>query len=159
MLKFSGQFWLINTAIFFIYLTTIPYIEICSDLLQTKYSMDEKKAGFLFGVPYLMSVVLMPIIGLFSDFIGLRIKCVIFSSFILIAAFLTSMLMPSCNDSCNNELYTIVLLGIGYSVYVAVIFPCIPFVVEEKVVGSAFGISITMINIALSVSPSINGYL
>lgn len=121
--------------------------------------MNEKKAGFLFGVPYLMSVVLLPLIGLVSDYIGLKVKAVIFSSVIFIATFTTSMLMPSCTDSCSNELYSIVMLGIGYSIYVSMIFPCIPFVVQEKVTGSAFGISITMINIALSISPSIIGYL
>lgn len=33
MLKFSGQFWLINIAICLNYMTFIPYIEIISDLL------------------------------------------------------------------------------------------------------------------------------
>lgn len=140
-------------------MTIIPYIEICSDMLQLKYSMSEKKAGFFFGLPYLMSVVLLPLIGRLSDHIGMRIKSVILSSLIFIATFTTSMLMPSCTDSCYNELYSIVLLGLGYSLYVANIFPCIPFVVEEKVLGSAYGISITMINVALSISPSIIGYL
>ena len=120
--------------------------------------MPVKKAGILFGLPYLISVVLLPIIGLFSDFLGNRVKIVILSSLVLIGAFLTSLLMPSCND-CYYEMYTIVIFGIGYSMYVGTIYACIPFVVEERLVGSAFGITFTMINIALSISPSIIGYL
>ena len=112
-------------------MTIVPYIEILSDLLQTKYKMPINKAGILFGLPYLISVFLLPIIGLYSDFLGNRVKIVIFSSLILIGAFSSSLLMPSCDD-CLNELYSIVIFGIGYSLYAGTIYACIPFVVEER---------------------------
>jgi hypothetical protein len=56
-----------------------------------------------------------------------------------IATFTTSMLMPKC-DQCYNEVYPLVMLGFAYTVYASVIWGSIPYAVEPKNVGTAFGI-------------------
>jgi hypothetical protein len=47
---------------------------------------------------------------------------------ILILAFASSIMMPEC-QKCYNELYPLVLVGIGYSIYAAAIWGSVPYVV------------------------------
>ena len=77
-------------------MSIMPYIQVASDLLQSKYHFDKITAGYLFGVPYIISAVLSPILGLGIDKIGKRVLLICISSGILIMAFGASMMMPEC---------------------------------------------------------------
>jgi type IV secretory pathway TrbF-like protein len=48
-----------------------------------------------------------------------------------------------------------ILIGIGYSAYAASLWACIPYVVEPKTIGTAFGITTALQNIGLSIGPTI----
>jgi hypothetical protein len=50
------------------------------------------------------------------------------------------MMMPECHQ-CYNEMYPLVLTGIGYSIYAAACWGSVPYVVDAKAVGTAFGIA------------------
>jgi len=73
-----------------------------------------------------------------------------------IATFTTSMLMPKC-DQCYNEVYPLVLTGIGYSIYAAAIWGSVPYVVEPAQVGTAFGMATAIQNIGLVIAPTAVG--
>ena len=80
------------------------------------------------------------------------------SSVILIIAFTSSMFMPECYQ-CYNEVYPLVLTGIGYSIYAAAIWGSVPYVVAPTSVGTAFGIATAIQNIGLVVAPTIIGMI
>jgi MFS family permease len=130
-----------------------------SDLLQTKYKMSEDKSAIFFGIPYEVGIIFLPPMGLWADKHGKRAKIAIIGSFFFIAAFTTSALLPSCDDSCNQELIPIVLIGLGYSIYVGVIWGLIPLVVKDEQVGTAFGIGMSFMNIGMTISPEVGGYI
>jgi hypothetical protein len=66
---------------------------------------------------------------------------IVASTVILFAAHVTNMFLPNCNpgDHCYSELGPLILIGIGYSIYAAALWGSIPYVVEAKTVGTAFG--------------------
>lgn len=80
------------------------------------------------------------------------------SSVILITGFTASMLMPEC-DQCYNEVYVLVLTGIGYSIYASAIWGSVPYVVAPRAVGTAFGLATSVQNIGLCTAPTIVGYI
>jgi hypothetical protein len=80
------------------------------------------------------------------------------SSVILVAAFFMSMMAPECHQ-CSNEIYPLVMTGVGYSIYAAAIWGSIPYVVPESAVGSAFGVTTAIQNIGLCVAPTLVGYI
>ena len=139
-------------------MSVFPYIQNASDLLQTKYGFDKVTAGFLFGVPYIISAVSSPFIGAAIDKFGKRAFLVCLSSVILIIAYTASMMMPECHK-CYNEVYPLVLTGIGYSIYAAAIWGSVPYVVNPAQVGSAFGMATAIQNIGLVVAPTAVGYI
>jgi nitrate/nitrite transporter NarK len=126
--SFRLSFWLLTASCVVTYMSVFPYIQICSDLLQTKYGFDKVEAGQLFSVPYLISAFSSPFLGFAIDRLGRRALVVIISSLILTAAYTTSMMLPAC-DRCYHELYPLVLTGIGYSIYAAAIWGSVPYVV------------------------------
>lgn len=156
--SFRLSFWLLTCSCVVTYMSVFPYIQICSDMLQTKYSFDSVEAGHLFGIPYLISAFTSPFLGLMIDKIGRRALIIIISSVILISAFLISMLLNPC-DQCYSEVYPLILVGVGYSIYAAAIWGSVPYVVTPQTVGTAFGICTAIQNIGLTIAPTIVGYI
>jgi len=68
------------------------------------------------------------------------------------------MMMPEC-DQCYNEMYPLVLTGVGYSIYAAAIWGSIPYLVSSTTVGTAFGIATAIQNIGLVISPTLVGLI
>ena len=131
----------------------------CSDLLQTKYKMSEVKSATFFGIPYEVGIIGLPPVGLYADKHGHRTIIAIIGSIFFLAAFTVSAFLPTCDDSCNQELIPIVLIGLGYSTYAGVIWGLIPLVVTEKQVGTAFGIGMSFMNIGMAITPEVGGYI
>jgi MFS family permease len=140
------------------YMTIIPYLQNSSDLLQTKYHFDKVAAGFYFGIPNIVSACASPPLGILIDKIGKRAILCCVSSIILIIAFSSSMNMPECYQ-CKNELFPLVLLGCGASIYSAVIWASIPYVVKESTLGTAFGVTTAIQNTGLVIAPSLVGLI
>lgn len=69
-----------------------------------------------------------------------------------------SMMAPEC-DQCNNEIYPLVLTGIGFSIYAVAMWGSIPYVVPESATGSAFGVTTAIQNTGLCVAPTLVGYI
>uniref|UniRef100_A0A7S3CLB5 Lysosomal dipeptide transporter MFSD1 n=1 Tax=Strombidium rassoulzadegani TaxID=1082188 RepID=A0A7S3CLB5_9SPIT len=154
LMKFKLPFWLLTGSCVVTYMSVFPYIQISSKLLQDKYGFDKDMAGKLFSVPYLISAISSPFLGFFIDRIGRRALLISVSSVILITAYSLSMVMPSC-DQCYNEMYPLVLTGVGYSIYASAIWGSVPYTVLPQTVGSAFGICTAIQNIGLVVAPLI----
>ncbi len=52
---------------------------------------------------------------------------------------------PPYPDPCSNTYFTyllipLLLLGIFYASYAAVLWPCIPLICDKKILGTGFGI-------------------
>lgn len=108
-------------------------------MLQTKYGLSEKVATKVFGIPYIISACTSPFLGLLIDKVGKRVHLVILSSFLLLLAHVITMILPVC-DGCYSEVGPLVLTGIGYSIYAAALWGSVPYVVEARTVGTAFGL-------------------
>mmetsp|Transcript_2116 Transcript_2116/g.5231 ORF Transcript_2116/g.5231 Transcript_2116/m.5231 type:complete len:112 (+) Transcript_2116:1009-1344(+) len=68
------------------------------------------------------------------------------------------MLIPDC-DGCYWGAISLAFLGLGYAVYAAVMWAAIPYTVEAKTIGTAFGVATAVQNFGLAVGPLIVGGL
>ena len=91
-------------------------------------------------MPYIISAIASPFLGLGLDKFGKRAFLTCLASFILIIGFTSSMMMPECYQ-CYYELYPLILTGVGYSIYASAIWGCVPYVVKPSLVGTAFGLA------------------
>lgn len=68
------------------------------------------------------------------------------------------VVMPDCS-ACWYSVMPMVLLGIGYSLYAAVMWASIPLVVKPEAVGTAFGVTTSVQNFGLAFAPMIIGVI
>lgn len=154
-MNLGTSFWLLAISSIYIYMTVWPYMQTVVKKLITKYGFVNTEAALLFGVPFLVSAIVCPIIGLVSDKCGRRVQFIMAAHLVLILAFIISIAIPDCNDTdkCYHEFIPLFLLGIGYAIYISIFYASIPLLVEHKNVGSAYGISQIFPNIALLYAP------
>ena len=125
---FSTSFWLLTFSCVITYMSVFPYLQNCSDLLQRKYGFDKITAGYFFGIPNIIMAIVSPILGAVIDKYGKRAFLISLSSIILITGFICSTKMPECHQ-CYNEVYPLVIIGIGFTIYASTTWGSIPHVV------------------------------
>ncbi len=80
---------------------------------------------------------------------------VVLSSALLVVAHLFNMLLQPCEEACYTELAPLILVGIGYSIYAAALWGSIPYVVEPRTVGTAFGFCTAIQNAGMAIAPTV----
>lgn len=134
-----------------------PYVQYSTDMLQQRFGFGSS-AGTFYALPYIISGVMSPILGFVIDKIGKRALFIMFSSvFILLACIITMLIPPA--DPGNPQylvLIPLILLGLGYSVYAAALWGCIPYTVPARLIGTAYGLTTAVQNIGLTISPLIS---
>jgi len=118
-------------------------------------------SGDLITIVYLSSALITPIFGRFIDKFGRRVSLMMVASTIFICTHLYIAFIP--DGTALYPSYWIIggLVGIGmfYSVYASIFWPCVPLVVEGRVIGSAYGIITALQNLMLATIPLLTGYI
>eukprot|EP00331_Platyophrya_macrostoma_P028451 CAMPEP_0176444524 /NCGR_PEP_ID=MMETSP0127-20121128/23114_1 /TAXON_ID=938130 /ORGANISM="Platyophrya macrostoma, Strain WH" /LENGTH=462 /DNA_ID=CAMNT_0017830049 /DNA_START=22 /DNA_END=1410 /DNA_ORIENTATION=+ len=155
--NFRALFWLLLTSCLLIYGSFFGFTNNGNSILVTIFGMGTDRAGQLLTIVYISSACLTPVIGAFSDKFGRRTGTMLISNSLLIIAHFTMAFFPESNEPNYFALVPLFLIGIFYSSYAAVFWPCVPLVVEAKAVGTAFGIITAFQNGMLSLNPVIMG--
>lgn len=153
---FSLKFWLLNLDCCLIYGCVVPWMTIGSSYMQNVYQYSYEKANTFLMIPYLFSAIATPIVGIYVDKIGRRCPFLLLSCILLLIAHIIFFL------KINNEFITIItliLLGLSYSFFCAVIWPSFSLVVSEELLGAAYGIGTAGYNCVLGLLYYIVGYL
>ncbi len=156
---FNSMFWLICILCTLLYSTILPFNYIASGFLTDTYfkhmklSHEESQnlAGIYMSVPFFIAGFLIPINGFLIDVFGKRAYFILLSS---ILAFCTFILFYF-----TTPMVGLVLLGVTYSVFAAVIWPVISLVVRKSHVGFAYGVATSLQNLGLSITPLIVAYI
>ena len=64
-------FWLVTASCVIIYMVIFPYVQYSSDMLETRFGFGSSAATF-YALPYIISGVMSPILGITIDKIGKR---------------------------------------------------------------------------------------
>lgn len=141
----EAPFWLTCFSCCCTYIAIINQIVIGSGLLQDRFSYSEVEAGRYFQIPYMIAAVFSPFLGLFVDKYGHRMSITLLGSLIMIFAHFYELVLPSAPtcDRCWASLGPLVLLGLSYTTYAVVLWGALPYMVEARALGTAFGICTT----------------
>lgn len=117
---FPLTFWLLCALTVLLYGTVVPFNNIASDFLQSKwYPGNPRKATAVMGIPDTLGAILVPAFGIVVDRYGGRASTLIASAFIMIIVHSTlafTTLSPIC---------AFTLLGIAYTMYGVALWPSI----------------------------------
>ncbi|KAF9973677.1 hypothetical protein BGZ73_003044 [Actinomortierella ambigua] len=151
VLSFPTTFWLICLLTVLLYGTVVPFNNIASDFLQSKwYPGNARKATAVMGIPDTIGSVLVPIFGLLVDRHGGRATILIVSAAVMVAVHST------LGFTMLNPIFAFVLLGVAYSMYGVALWPSIACVIKNEFhLGMGYGISASFLNISLTFVPPI----
>lgn len=153
--KLSLLFYLLLFNCFFLYGAFFGLNNNLNDMMVKRFGFSPSDAGNFIPIVYLCSAVITPFFGMFTDKYGKRIIFMFIASVIFL---LDHIIIAFLNDHpADDPNYGMVgaLGGIGifYSTYAAIFWPCVPLVVPAKVTGTAYGVITALQNLMLAIIP------
>ena len=171
--KFTSSYWFVVLLCVTFYSAIFPFTALATDMFHDKWQLplvSASSGSFLSQVffnfthmfstaPGITSIVIAasmifaPFAGDLVDRIGRRASLMVLGSLILIPAHL---LMGITHWS---PIPMMILLGAAFVLVPAAMWPSVPLVVDERRVGTAFGLMTAIQNMGLGLFPFLNGKL
>ncbi|MCF0206230.1 MAG: MFS transporter [Bacteroidales bacterium] len=119
-------------------------------------------AETIFAVFPLLAVAITPILGNYVDKKGKAASMLMIGSLLLIVCHLTfAFILPMCSGSAVGgtvvAYLTILVLGASFSLVPAALWPSVPKLVDDKIIGSAYALIFWIQNIGLWLFPLLIG--
>jgi MFS family permease len=147
----NRAFILISLLCVTFYSAVFPFQAFCPDLLHNKFGLSLKMSGMLSSLIIWGTIVFTPIFGKFVDKRGKRASLMFYGSAMLFIAHLVLSLTHI------TPYVAMFIIGIGFSLVPAAMWPAVARIVEEKRLGTAYGIMTSIQNLGLFAFPIIAG--
>ncbi|GMH95609.1 hypothetical protein TrST_g6790 [Triparma strigata] len=121
----------------------------CAKNYCDAYSDATKTSDSVMSIPYFISAGLSPLLGFLVDRIGYRAVVASLAPCMLVWVHLT------LGFESGSPIAPLIGQGVAYSLFAAVLWPSVPFSVEAKSVGTAYGLITAIQNFGLAVFPLI----
>ena len=148
-------FWLIALLCVLFYSCVFPFQKYASELMISKYQIDESVAGFFAGLPALGALFLTPVFGGMVDRRGKSASIMMLGAGMLICVhciyampFITSSLVA---------IILMVILGIAFSLVPSAMWPAVAKIFPVHQLGTAYALIFFIQNIGLWGIPTLIG--
>jgi nitrate/nitrite transporter NarK len=148
-------FWLIAVLCVLFYSCVFPFQKFATELMTSKYGVDEDLAGTFAGLPALGALFLTPVFGGMIDKKGKAASIMILGSAMLILVHLTYSL-PFISSSAV-AIALMIVLGIAFSLVPSAMWPSVTKIFPVKQLGTAFALIFFIQNIGLWGIPALIG--
>ena len=157
----SKVFWLVALLCVLYYSAIFPFQKYAINMLQCNLGYTAEQAGWVFFVFPLGAAAITPILGNFLDHRGKGATMLIFGALLMIACHLVfALVLPALKGTTAAVIIaylSIILLGISFSLVPASLWPSVPKLVDNKLLGSAYAVIFWIQNIGLYAFPMIIG--
>ncbi len=140
------------------YSAIFPFQKFATDMLASKLDISIKDAAAMFSYFPIGAMVLTPFIGAFLDKKGLGATMMLYGAILLTVSHLIFALVPAEAFTNFVAYATIVVLGLAFSLVPASMWPSVPKIVEDRFLGSAYGLIFWIQNIGLLAVPILIGW-
>lgn len=151
--RFKRSYWFVSILSMTFYSAIFPFTAFSTVFLQTKYGFSAVKGGFYTSLIVISSMIFTPLFGFLVDKFGKRATMMIIGSLLLIPAH-TFLALTSIYPAI-----AMLMLGFSFSLVPAALWPTIPLLVEERCLGTAFGLMTLLQNIGMAFVPWLTGRL
>jgi MFS family permease len=166
ILDFPFSFWLLTGICFFAYCGISPFTAVSVSIIASRYGVSPTITGPITSIPYLISMVLSPILGFGVDKLGSRALMITagaaglflaHSAFAFVPIPLGHALVPYLNIIFPASM--MVLVGLGFCLISAALWPSVPIVIKLSQVGTALGLLQALQNLGLALANLSVGYI
>lgn len=140
-------FWLIALLCVLFYSCVFPFQKFASELMTSKYGIDENVAGFFAGLPALGALILTPVFGGYIDKRGKSASIMILGAAMLIGVHFIYAI-PAINFWLVAILLMIIL-GIAFSLVPSAMWPAVAKIFPVSQLGTAYALIFFIQNIGL----------
>lgn len=156
----SGVFWVVAILCVLYYSAIFPFQKFATEMLHYKVGFAIKDAADYFSYFPLGAACVTPALGYYLDRKGKGATMLIFGSILMIVCHLTFALYPFIYGSTSSTIIAmsaIVVLGVSFSLVPATLWPAVPKLIDNKVLGSAYSAIFWIQNVGLMTVPIIVG--
>lgn len=150
-------FWLIALLCLLFYSAVFPFMKYATSLMENKYGMDNAWAGWIPALIPMGNLIMTPLFGGIYDKKGKGATIMIIGSAMLILVHVLFAL-PLLNYWWFAA-FIAILLGISFSLVPSAMWPSVPKVIPEKLLGSAYALIFWVQNIGLGFVPLLIGWV
>jgi MFS family permease len=146
LLRFDRSYWYVTGLCVTFYSVIFPFRSTFAiKYFQDAHGMSLEKAGEMNGYVFLAAIFATPAFGFLIDRVGKRSLFMALGSLALVPVFMI------LGYTRWDVWIPTVLLGIAFSLVPAVLWPSVPHLVDEKRLGTGYGVMTLLQNVGLSV--------
>ncbi len=150
-------FWLIALLCLMFYSAVFPFMKYATSLMENKYGMANEWAGWIPALIPMGNLIMTPLFGGIYDKHGKGATIMIIGSSMLIMVHLLFAL-PMLNYWWFAA-FIAIILGVAFSLVPSAMWPSVPKIIPEKLLGSAYALIFWVQNIGLGFVPLLIGWL
>jgi len=144
--RFNRSYWYIVGLCVTFYSVIFPFRSTFAiEYFQNARGLSLEAAGHMNGYVFLAAIFATPLFGFIVDRVGRRSIAMVIGSILLLAVF------PTLLFTTWDLWVSTVMIGIAFSLVPAVLWPSIPYLVEEQRLGTALGLMTMLQNVGLTV--------
>jgi MFS family permease len=144
VLKFGASYWYLVLLCVLFYSAIFPFETFAVKFFIEAHHTSRELGGFLLSVLTGFTMFGTPAFGLLADKIGKRALLMTFGALLLIPVYLIMAYT-------NTSLYVpMAMLGIAFSLVPAVIWPSVAYIVDQKTLGTAYGLMTMIQNMGMA---------
>ena len=153
----SKMFWLVALLCVLYYSAIFPFQRYAPNFLEVTLNIDAESASRLFSCFPILARCLTPFLGALLDFKGKGATMLMVGAVIMIACHLSFAFLLPMFPSKGLALLLVVTLGVSFSLVPAALWPSVPKIIDEKILGSAYCVIFWIQNIGLCLVPLLIG--
>lgn len=151
------MFWIVALLCVLYYSAIFPFQKYAINMLQCNLQFNAEQAGLVFFVFPLGAAAVTPFLGNFLDRKGKGATMLILGAMLMIICHLIFAFVVPATQSVIITYAAIILLGISFSLVPAALWPSVPKLIDDKLIGSAYALIFWIQNIGLYAFPMIIG--
>ena len=154
----SKSFWTVAILCVLYYSAIFPFQRYGANMIQCNLNgLSPQQAANIFRWFPIGAAAITPFLGAYLDHKGKGATMLIWGAVLLIACHLIFAFVLPATHSKFIAYATIVVLGISFSLVPAALWPSVPKIIEEKILGSAYNLIFWVQNIGLCFVPLLIG--
>ena len=155
----SKMFWIVALLCVLYYSAIFPFQRYATNFIEETLSIPNDEAAHLFSFFPVLAMVLTPLLGMFLDRVVKGASMLMAGACVMIVCHLSfAFLLPVLPYKWFATLL-IAVLGVSFSLVPADLWPSVPKIIDEKLLGSAYCLIFWVQNIGLCLVPVLIGNL
>lgn len=145
----SKMFWIVSILCVLYYSGIFPFQKYATNFLEVTLNVEADFAARLFSFFPILAMVLTPFLGIFLDNKGKGATMLMAGAVIMFVCHLCFAFVLPVYKASWLAVVLILILGVSFSLVPAALWPSVPKIIDEKILGSAYCVIFWVQNIGL----------